>query len=264
MNQQINLPLAVVIIILLLAGFCYMRTGVPFCTMPPPQRFTANRWNGDLDCGRCYFRGCNSLKCGDPACINCAKKNADWYDTHHSPAQWGVQRTDSGATDARPEDATQQFAPLDNKMYNDVPHAVMPGANTMHFGRPGSIYKMALYGGDRLTPNARGNYLNEYPFLRVRLIVDNFSQYHPLVPTFYAVRDLAMKDNRNILFEVAPVDHSLVGVRNLSSVALHDTLPRVVKFRRDGDVIVYDGYTNAGQLYDWVINEEVLNHIQSP
>lgn len=56
-------------------------------------------------------------------------------------------------------------------------------------------------------------------------------------------------------------DDSSVGLGGVGDFT-YVPYPRVIKIRRNGDVLFYDGATEPGAFYDWVMNEALLNNTQ--
>lgn len=113
--------------------------------------------------------------------------------------------------------------------------------------RPGSAYTLADYSMKEMPA----------PYRIILLSIPDCSK-HRLVMLFNEVADKASEQAGQglISFERYLEDKTMTS--NLGA------LPAIIKIRRNGEVLRYDKATNFGALYDWVMNEAMLDVSKYP
>jgi len=118
--------------------------------------------------------------------------------------------------------------------------------------RPGSRYDMDEYGRS----------WEIEPAYTIKMLYTANCAQHPLYFLFHQLaKDLTGADDcaaggrsaqAGIVFTKEIIDNTVPYSRWDSA------FPIILKIRRDGQILKYNGYTNYGQLYDWIMNEALL------
>jgi len=107
----------------------------------------------------------------------------------------------------------------------------------------------------------------DLPAYTIRIYYTRDCYMHPLMGVFSSVQDLANKQYPEIKFERIKIDPKQVtnyieGRYNANTGFINysnRSFPLIQKVRANGDVLTYHLPTNVGSLYDWVMNEALLD-----
>ena len=104
--------------------------------------------------------------------------------------------------------------------------------------RPGTAYDMQINDHVRR------------PAYVIRLLYRPGNEHHPLFMLFKYLQKEMSSQELDIEFQMEFVDVT-------NPYNLYSGFPKIIKIRRDGQVLEYKGYSDYAQLHDWVLNEGI-------
>lgn len=117
-------------------------------------------------------------------------------------------------------------------------------ANNTPTQRPGSGYDVVTWGTN-----------SKQPAFRIKLLYKPECLKHGLVALFEDIAKTMMADGTAV---TSSIEFERVLVDSTNPFNLLGGFPKIIKIRRDGQVMEYKGYTDYAPLYDWILNEGIL------
>lgn len=111
--------------------------------------------------------------------------------------------------------------------------------------RPGNSYEVTMWKDPTVKQVA----------YTIKLLYKPSCTAHPLCSLYEDIAKTMMADGTS---STASIEFVREIVDSTNPLNLLGGFPKVIKIRHDGQVMEYKGYTNYGQLYDWILNEGIL------
>lgn len=138
---------------------------------------------------------------------------------------------------------TKEFPP-------EYPHDALLELHNAHINntltqRPGTTYNKTVH-DDRGMAG---------PAFVIKLLYRPGCARHHLALLFEDIAKTMISDGTA---ETSNIEFQREIIDNTNPYNLLGGFPKIIKIRKDGQVLEYAGYTNYGQLYDWILNESLL------